>query len=278
MKKLFEIEFTNQWYKRNTIKKQVVMNSSLMQIPLRILFKLNCLIMLMSQLAISQNSVKVYFDHDQHLIQEESKDLLQHWNENYANTEILEIIGHCDSLGSNAYNFNLANRRIKSVLQILQQNKIPISKKIRKIALGKDFKQDPIQSENRNVTIVFQTIKPDFSIGKKISLKNLNFYSNSDVVLPESRYVLTNLLEIMHTNPTLVIDIQGHICCQPIDSEEISLKRAKAVYDFLLKNSISGNRISYKGMGSATPIHALPEQTEEERIENRRVEIEIIKI
>lgn len=254
------------------------MNKYYSQNQLSIIFKLTFCFILMCQLVAGQNSVKVYFDHDQHLMQEESKDLLLHWNENYANTEILEIIGHCDSLGSSAYNLNLANKRIKSVLEILRQSKIPLSKNFRKVALGKDFKQDPNLAENRNVTIVFQTIKPDFSIGKKISLKNLNFYSNSDVVLPDSRYVLTNLLEIMNANPTLVIDIQGHICCQPIDINEISLKRAKAVYDFLLKNRISENRISYKGMGSATPIHALPEQTEEERIENRRVEIEIIKI
>ena len=36
-------------------------------------------------------------------------------------------------------------------------------------------------------------------------------------------------------------------------------------------------RLSYKSFGSTKPIHKIPEKTEEESNENRRVEIQIIE-
>jgi outer membrane protein OmpA-like peptidoglycan-associated protein len=59
--------------------------------------------------------------------------------------------------------------------------------------------------------------------------------------------------------------------------DDISLKRAKTVYNFLLSNGISADRITYKGFASSRPIYPLPEKNEEERVANRRVEILIIE-
>jgi outer membrane protein OmpA-like peptidoglycan-associated protein len=230
------------------------------------------------QIMLGQSRVKVYFDFDQHQLQSESEDMLLHWYQNYPNTEILEISGFCDSLGTVEYNLKLAKKRTLAVLNIFEKSGVALAKNFQTKIIGKDFEQNPIQAENRNVTIIYEKKKDVFEVGEKIKLEKLHFYGNSDVVLPNSRYVLNNLLDIMNAHPNLVIEIQGHICCEIIDYNKISSKRAKAVYDFLLKNGISKDRISHKGLGSSSPIHALPEQSEEERIMNRRVEIEIIKI
>jgi outer membrane protein OmpA-like peptidoglycan-associated protein len=113
--------------------------------------------------------------------------------------------------------------------------------------------------------------------GDKLKLKNLNFENNSDVVLPSSRPVLNELLKIMQENPGLKIDIQGHICCEPVDVTYVSRIRALAVYNFLIKNGIDKSRLSYQSFGSSRPIYPLPEKTEEEKTANRRVEIEILE-
>ena len=107
-------------------------------------------------------------------------------------------------------------------------------------------------------------------------MKNLNFHPGQDVLLPSSESTIRELLDIMNSNPKLKIAIEGHICCSIEDGNNLSGLRAKVVYDYLLNNQIKSSRISYKGFGSSKPIYPLPEKTEDERINNRRVEIRIV--
>jgi outer membrane protein OmpA-like peptidoglycan-associated protein len=113
--------------------------------------------------------------------------------------------------------------------------------------------------------------------GDKIILRGMNFHNNSDLPLNESHPMMKELLDIMNDNPNLKIDIQGHICCQKKETSDVSLRRAKAIHRFLQLNGIKSNRLSYQGFGSTRPIYPLPEKNEEERVANRRVEIEIIE-
>ena len=112
--------------------------------------------------------------------------------------------------------------------------------------------------------------------GEKLIIENLNFVINTFAVVNESRGKLYELLLVLQKNPSLKIEIQGHICCMPVDRADLSTQRAKALYNFLLNQNISKDRLSYKGFGSSQPIHALPEKDEQERAANRRVEILIV--
>ena len=47
--------------------------------------------------------------------------------------------------------------------------------------------------------------------------------------------------------------------------------------NFLLRNKIDRKRMSFKGYGTSRPIHPIPEKTEQEEDENRRVEILIVE-
>lgn len=112
--------------------------------------------------------------------------------------------------------------------------------------------------------------------GEKIKIENLNFVINTFAVVNESRGKLYELLLVLQKNPSLKIEIQGHLCCMPVDRADLSTQRAKALYNFLLNQNISKDRLSYKGFGSSQPIYALPEKDEQERAANRRVEILIV--
>lgn len=112
--------------------------------------------------------------------------------------------------------------------------------------------------------------------GEKIKIENLNFVINTFAVVNESRGKLYELLLVLQKNPSLKIEIQGHICCMSVDRADLSTQRAKALYNFLLNQNISKDRLSYKGFGSSQPIYALPEKDEQERAANRRVEILIV--
>jgi outer membrane protein OmpA-like peptidoglycan-associated protein len=50
--------------------------------------------------------------------------------------------------------------------------------------------------------------------------------------------------------------------------------RAKAVYDYLIQNGISPDRLEYKGYGYSRPIDS--NLTEEGRANNRRTEFKVI--
>lgn len=117
-------------------------------------------------------------------------------------------------------------------------------------------------------------------VGKTLVLKNINFYHNTFAVMNESRAVLYELAKIMHDNPKLVIQVQGHVCCNKdvTDSRSVMLsrERAKAIKMFLVAQRIPANRVSFQGFGSSMPLYPIPEQNEEERIANRRVEILIV--
>ncbi len=113
--------------------------------------------------------------------------------------------------------------------------------------------------------------------GDKLAIRDLNFRVNTFAIVPESRARLYELLIVMQQNPDLKIDIQGHLCCMPTDRLNLSTQRAKAIYNFLVVNEISKSRLSFQGFGSTKPIYPIPEQNEEQRAANRRVEIFIVE-
>lgn len=112
--------------------------------------------------------------------------------------------------------------------------------------------------------------------GEKLKIENLNFTINTFAVTTESVPKMFELLLVMRKNPNLKIQIQGHLCCMPADKQDLSTKRAKAIYNFLIAYDIPKERLSYKGLGVSEPLFAIPEKNEAERAANRRVEIEIV--
>lgn len=113
--------------------------------------------------------------------------------------------------------------------------------------------------------------------GEKLKIENLNFQFNTFAIVNESRGKLYELLLVMQNNPTLKIEIQGHICCNPSNKGKLSEDRAKAIKNFLVGQGIDNKRVTFKGFGSTQPIYPLPEKNEEERAVNRRVEILILE-
>ncbi len=154
-----------------------------------------------------------------------------------------------------------------------------------------------MQSENRKVTIVYEIIKEvvpktkeailldelnetlkTSKVGDIIKLKDIYFYNNSPKLLPQSKPVLYELLCVMQDNPKLKIEVQGHICCQTNELKfDVSTSRARAVAVFLIQNGINRKRITFKGFGSTRPVHSIPEKSEQEEEDNRRVEIRIVE-
>jgi len=125
----------------------------------------------------------------------------------------------------------------------------------------------------------------NLKVGQTIVLKNIQFYPGRDQPLPKAIPDLKKLVKIMQDNPNLKIEIQGHICCMECnkntehtlkveESSELSIKRARYVYYFLVNSGIEKDRLSYKGFGSCKPRVA--EINERAMQMNRRVEIMVV--
>lgn len=122
----------------------------------------------------------------------------------------------------------------------------------------------------------------ELNVGETLVLDGLNFYPGRHQILNDAKPVLKKLLEILRDNPSLQIEVQGHICCSNrpnddgIDEEtgekRLSWMRAQFVNDYLVKNGIDQKRISYKGFAMQRPLRT-PEITIQDQIKNRRVEV-----
>ncbi len=124
-------------------------------------------------------------------------------------------------------------------------------------------------------------LKP-VEIGASIDLKNLYFVGNQDVLLKPSEPELPKLLKFMHYNPLVTIEIGGHInqpFLPPVPETswdfDLSVRRAKRVYDYLLENGVEPIRIQYKGYGNAQMRYPKA-KNEREASQNRRVEIKVV--
>ncbi|MFN0037451.1 MAG: OmpA family protein [Saprospiraceae bacterium] len=126
-------------------------------------------------------------------------------------------------------------------------------------------------------------VKPDdlsrqkLEPGKIIQLKNIYFEFDKDELMPRSSVELNKLLKIMRDHPKLAIEIMGHTDALGDDAYNLDLskRRAQAVVNFLLQNKIGKGRLRSRGEGEAKPI--APNETDEGRAQNRRVEFVVVK-
>ena len=268
------------------------------------------LLLAFTSAAYSQDKYTVYFETDKYNLTAKQADSLNDFIKNN-HVEYKKVTGFCDYRASNPYNYQLGLNRANSIL-----SQLPVENKneIQITSMGEDFKQKSELWRNRKVEIEFRkkvvestkveeiriepdklsihTIEPiideypsplqkkiiDANVGDKVLLSDLNFYVRSDEFYPESIPVLVDLYEVLQANPNLKIEIQGHICCTPgRDTEEFSLRRCIAVYDFLVDSGVNEDRMTYVGFDATRPIYPLPEKNEEERKANRRVEVMILE-
>jgi outer membrane protein OmpA-like peptidoglycan-associated protein len=139
----------------------------------------------------------------------------------------------------------------------------------------------PGTAEELSAVNELATLEP----GQTLVIGGLNFYPGSHRTLPEAKPVMKDLAQLMKDNPTLVIEVQGHVCCSNKPDEDgideltgkdnLSWARAKEVYDFLVREGIEPHRILYKGYAMKRPL-VYPEVTIKDQIQNRRVEIMVV--
>lgn len=112
----------------------------------------------------------------------------------------------------------------------------------------------------------------NLGIGKKFRLSNLYFEQSSTTIKPQSFPQLDKLVNTMKLNPKMKIEILGHTDNNGDPRLNLSLShfRATVISNYLFNRGVAADRIKVTGKGQEEPI--APNDTEENRIKNRRVE------
>ena len=102
------------------------------------------------------------------------------------------------------------------------------------------------------------------------------FATNSSTLSDASKTALRNFAASLKQNPDTDIKIIGYTDnTGKVDYNQLlSEKRARSVYDYLMTQGVSTNRMSYEGRGVHDPV--ADNNTPEGRALNRRVEIVIL--
>jgi OOP family OmpA-OmpF porin len=100
---------------------------------------------------------------------------------------------------------------------------------------------------------------------------DVHFKTNSAEIIGTYMTKVNEFVKFLKENPAYKAEIEGYTDNRGSKQYNIKLseKRAKAVYDYLIKSGISADRLSYKGYGPANPI--ADNNTKEGRKLNRRV-------
>jgi len=274
------------------------------------------LLFLLVQSAEAQEQFSVFFESNKFDITKTESKKLQDWIVANKDSKIVAINGYTDEVGSNEFNDTLAKKRVdficsqlKSKVKIREdyktrsfgenfnqsKNKAENRKVIIYFILPKDLSREedilgikhkevvndeivPIEEEAMNFPLN-ATLEDKIKLSKKgtlILLKDINFYVNTFAIMQTSKRAIDELIFVMNEFPNLKIEIQGHICCVPVDTRNLSLERARQLKRILVAEGIGEKRIKVKGFGVSKPKFSIPEKSEFEAARNRRVEIMII--
>jgi OOP family OmpA-OmpF porin len=148
------------------------------------------------------------------------------------------------------------------------------------VAQGHTFESEVIDLEN---VTKYKTVKKEIKlkplkVNTSFTLNNLFFDFDSSSLTKESELELERVIELLNTNPGMTVEISAHTDDKGSDeyNTKLSQHRAESVVRFLTQKGINKDRMLAKGYGESVP--SVPNDSDENRAKNRRVEFKILKM
>ena len=234
----------------------------------------------------------IYFETDEFFIEKTEETRLYKFVESLPGENLIkiEISGFCDDVGAENYNLVLSQNRALAIKDVFSSasffpNKIVSVDGKGEVLLNIYSSTDPeiTRTLNRRVDVVVSYVTPAVlsSIKKKlpsnrIVLKNVHFITGYSYLTRGSKETLSALAKDLKKESFSFV-IQGHVCCTDGDIDAIdkrtkkrnlSVARAKFVYEYFLDKGIKKSRMSYEGLGHKFPLGGSIDK-------DRRVEISV---
>lgn len=255
--------------------------------------------------AQTDNTHVVYFETGLFNVPEIEKNRLVLFIQSLKDIEIerIAIYGFCDDRGTDSYNLTLSQNRADAIkkifsgfgvddnlisnvdgkgeilLRVVSSDNINIIRGLnRKVEINVVYKKDlkePIKKEKKT-----PFLKEGLKVGDKITLDNILFKTGYSYVVKESLPVLEKIAEALRERDDIHFTIQGHVCCTRNERDAVdkgtgkrnlSLARAKYIYDYMINKGIKRTRMRYVGLKNKYPLG-------KETKYDRRVEIKITSI
>lgn len=218
----------------------------------------------------------------------------------------ISIYGFCDDRGSDSYNLVLSQHRANAIKEVFSNNEFDENlitnvdgKGEILLKIIKETDINKIRGLNRKVEIIVSPVFPpkpivessgsksadallrkDLKPGDKVLLENLLFRTGYSYLVPKSRKELDKIADALVERKDLYFTIEGHVCCtqgtrDAIDRKtkkrNLSVARAKLIYDYLLKKGVERKRMKYVGHKRQFPLGGEPQY-------DRRVEILVTQV
>lgn len=231
----------------------------------------------------------IFFEFDKYNLKEEQANAVVDFVSKIDTSRIesVQIFGYCDDRGKDEYNFVLSTNRANTVKNKLiergikskiiitlegkgrimldedMQTNVPEARsKNRRVDVVVNFK--PIVIEDLKIPGVYSSIKKDRIVGDRIYLDHVLFERGSSQLSYKGKKELDRIALELHKYKNIHFEIQGHVCCTPtfqkeaIDRDtkkrELSINRAKRVYNYFLMKRISRTRMTFKGYGNTQSL------------------------
>lgn len=254
----------------------------------------------------SQDSHVVYFDTGQYDVPVIETNRLVLFIQELKNIEIerISIYGFTDDRGSDNYNLILSQNRANAIkkifakfniddnlisnvdgkgevlLRVVSSENLSIIRGLnRKVEINVEYQQEEKKVVDRKQETT-QLFNQNIAVGDKITLDNILFEAGFSTIQKESIIVLEKLATALLIRKDIYFSIQGHVCCtknkrDAIDKKtgkrNLSMTRAKFIYDYLIKKGVKRNRMKYLGLKNKYPLGG-------DTKFDRRVEIKITYI
>ena len=140
---------------------------------------------------------------------------------------------------------------------------------------------EPSSVRQQGDTLTLQVYLKPVAVVQKLRYDHIYFYTDTDNFKPEAMPELEKLGQMLAEDQNLFIEIQGHMnfsksrtanIMQRIYNHDLSHKRAKAVFQYLISRGIEKKRLTYKGLSNYKMIYPIPANNKEAD-QNKRVEV-----
>ena len=201
---------------------------------------------------------------------------------------VIEIGAHTDATGTAKYNQELSEKRAKEVKRYLEKKGIASSRLVAKgygesklLNKCKDGVKCSDSEHAKNRRTEFKVIgQKGFSVGNVIKVDKINYELNKAKLDMKDSRGLTEIIELLKKNK-ISVEIRSHTDSRGSAkyNQELSEKRAKAVYNYLVKNGVSKYRLKYKGYGESKLLNKCKDGvkcSDEDHAKNRRTDFKVI--
>jgi outer membrane protein OmpA-like peptidoglycan-associated protein len=112
-------------------------------------------------------------------------------------------------------------------------------------------------------------------VRRRIVLRGVNFDFNRADIRPDSRPILDQAVDVLRENEDVHVVVEGHTDAVGTDeyNRALSVRRAEAVFRYLVNRGIPPERLRVEGFGESRPVAS--NDDEAGRAQNRRVELRV---